>query len=193
MNIHSNARTTPQIRREIQQSAGKMTLNEAARHFNVNRATIHKWRQRDSVEDRSHRPQRLNTALSPLQEEIVVMLRRTLLLSLDDLLVVVRELLKPKLGRSSLLRLLTRHGVNNLQALVVEQSGEQEAPPPKTFKDYEPGYLHMDIKYLPMMPHDPQKRYLLVAIDRATRWVYFEVVNDLHGSHHSQFHRTSES
>ncbi len=28
------------------------------------------------------------------------------------------------------------------------------------------------------MPYDPQKRYLLVAIDRATRWVYLEVVND---------------
>ena len=42
----------------------------------------------------------------------------------------------------------------------------------------QPGYLHVDVKYLSMMPHDPHKRYLLVAIDRATRWVYFEVVND---------------
>lgn len=29
-----------------------------------------------------------------------------------------------------------------------------------------------------MMPDDKQKRYLLVAIDRATRWVYFEIIND---------------
>ena len=46
MNIHSNARTTPQIRREIQQSAGKMTLNEAACHTLTSiRSTIHKWRK----------------------------------------------------------------------------------------------------------------------------------------------------
>ncbi len=36
----------------------------------------------------------------------------------------------------------------------------------------------VDIKYLPRMPDDPQKRYWLVAIDRATRWVYLEVIDD---------------
>ncbi|PID49901.1 MAG: hypothetical protein CR991_04250 [Proteobacteria bacterium] len=46
----------------------------------------------------------------------------------------------------------------------------------KTFKDYEPGYVHVDIKYLPNRPDDAQKHYLLVAIDRAARWVYLEVV-----------------
>ena len=33
----------------------------------------------------------------------------------------------------------------------------------------------MDIKHLPQMPDEEQKRYLYVAIDRATRWVYLEV------------------
>ena len=31
----------------------------------------------------------------------------------------------------------------------------------------------MDIKYLPQMADETHRRYLLVAIDRATRWVYF--------------------
>ena len=66
MNSHSNARTTPQIRREIQMSASKMTLDEAARHFNVSRSTIQKWRKRDAIEDRSHRPHRPKTALSSI-------------------------------------------------------------------------------------------------------------------------------
>ena len=56
-----------------------------------------------------------------------------------------------------------------------EKNGTQ--PPKKTFKDYEPGYIHIDIKYLPQMADDSSRRYLLVAIDRATRWVYLEVVN----------------
>ncbi|PID49897.1 MAG: hypothetical protein CR991_04230 [Proteobacteria bacterium] len=38
--------------------------------------------------------------------------------------------------------------------------------------------MHVDIKYLPNRPDDAQKRYLLVVIDRATRWVYLEVVTD---------------
>ena len=178
MNIHSQARTTPKIREEIRASKGRMTLDEAAEHFNVSRSTILKWRNRESVEDRSHRPKQIHTALTPIQEDIVVLLRRSLLLTVDDLLVVIREFIKADMVRSSLIRLLKRHGVNRLQDLYAEQSGESEADKPKSFKDYEPGYIHVDIKYLPNMPNDPQKRYLLVAIDRATRWVYLEVIDD---------------
>ena len=34
MNIHSQARTTPKIREEIRASQGRLTLEEAAKHFN---------------------------------------------------------------------------------------------------------------------------------------------------------------
>lgn len=105
-------------------------------------------------------------------------MRRFALLTWDDLLiVVVREFIKQDMVRSSLIRLLARHQVNRLEDLYVAQSGET-GQKPKTFKDYEPGYIHIDIKYLPNMPNDKQKRYLLVAIDRATRWVHMEVIND---------------
>lgn len=178
MNIHSQARTTLKIREEIHASKGHMTINDAAAHFNVSRSTIIKWRNRETFEDRSHRPQTLHTALTAAQEAIVVEIRRSLLLTVDDLLVIVREFIKSDMGRSSLIRLLKRHGVNRLKDLYIEQYGEEEVKKPKTFKDYEPGYLHVDIKYLPNMPGDPQKRYLLVAIDRATRWVHLKVVTD---------------
>jgi transposase InsO family protein len=36
----------------------------------------------------------------------------------------------------------------------------------------------MDIKYLPQMPDESRKRYLFVAIDRATRWVFMRVYGD---------------
>ena len=51
MNIHSEARTTPKIREEIKASKGKMSLEEAANHFNVSRPTIIKWQSRDSTAD----------------------------------------------------------------------------------------------------------------------------------------------
>lgn len=47
-----------------------------------------------------------------------------------------------------------------------------EAPVVKIFGSYEPGFVRMDIKYLPQMPHETARRYLFVAIDRATRRVH---------------------
>jgi len=55
---------------------------------------------------------------------------------------------------------------------------EPTAAKKKTFKDYEPGFIHVDVKYLPQMPDEPHRRYLFVAIDRATRWVYLELHKD---------------
>ncbi|PID49900.1 MAG: hypothetical protein CR991_04245 [Proteobacteria bacterium] len=64
----------------------------------------------------------MKTSLNHIQEAIVVMLRlrRSLLLTLDDLLVISREFICPTLTRSSLTRLLKRHGVNSLKALSAE-------------------------------------------------------------------------
>ncbi len=44
----------------------------------------------------------------------------------------------------------------------------------KAFKSYEPGYVHVDVKYLPQMQDESSRRYLFVAIDRATRWVFVQ-------------------
>jgi len=70
--------------------------------------------------------------------------------------------------------------VANLRALQAQarvDAGEGQVPA-KTFKDYEPGFLHMDIKYLPQMPDEAARRYLFVAIDRATRWVFMHIYAD---------------
>jgi hypothetical protein len=42
-------------------------------------------------------------------------------------------------------------------------------------KAYEPGYVHIDVKYLPQMADEPSRGYVFVAIDRATRWVYIGI------------------
>ena len=56
---------------------------------------------------------RLQTTLTPTQEAVTVALRRTLLVSLDHLLAVVREFLHPDVSRSGLDLCLRRHGVGN--------------------------------------------------------------------------------
>ena len=132
---------------------------------------VWKWCKRDSVEDRSHTPHRLQTTLTPAQEAVAVALRKALLISLDDLLAVIREFLNPNVSRSGLDRCLRRHGVGNLRDLKVKTS----RPKHSAFKAYEPGYLHIDVKYLPRMADETRRRYLFVAIDRATRWVFIRV------------------
>jgi signal transduction histidine kinase len=66
--------------------------------------------------------------------------------------------------------------VSNLRALQPEVDGEKE--PKKTYKDYAPGFVHIDIKYLPKMQDETQRRYLFVAIDRATRLRIIEKQHD---------------
>jgi len=174
LNLHANATTTPKTRAYIQQSSA--SERSLARELGVTVDTIRRWRKRTEVQDASHTPHRLQTTLTPVQEAVVVEIRRTLLLPLDDLLVVVREFLNPSVSRSGLDRCLRRHGVANLRELIPEAEGERAAK--KTFKDYVPGFLHIDIKYLPQMRDEKARRYLFVAIDRATRWVYLRIYAD---------------
>ena len=169
--VHPCARTTPRTRAEINASSAGITA--LADLYNITVATARKWKGRDDSEDRSHRPHNLKTTLTPAQELLVVELRRMVLLPLDDLLAITREFINAAVSRSGLDRCLRRHGVSDLKSLVPQVEGE--TPPLKTFKDYAPGFVHIDIKYLPQMPDETQRRYLFVAIDRATRWVYFRI------------------
>lgn len=166
VSLHKNARTTPLIRAEIATSTD--SAHVLAQRYGISEGSVYKWKHRTTTTDRSHTAHRLQTHLTPAQEAIVVYLRRALLLPLDDLLAVIREFLCPDVSRSGLDRCLRRHGVGNLNEL--KPKTPQEAP--KSFKAYEPGYLHIDIKYLPQMADETRRRYLFVAIDRATRWIY---------------------
>ena len=115
IHLHKQATTTPKVRAAIQASAEPAST--LAERFGTTEQTVYKWKHRDSVHDRSHTPHRLQTTLTPAQEAVAVALRKTLLVSLDDLLAVVREFLNPEVSRSGLDRCLRRHGVGNLRDL----------------------------------------------------------------------------
>lgn len=167
ISLHKNATTTPATRLAIQQATGSDYA--LAEQFNVGRDTIRKWRKRDGVHDASHTPHRLQTTLNQGQEELVVYLRSQLRLALDDLLAVIHEFIEPSMSRSALARLLRRRGVSSLPEPLVPT---RESQP---FKAYEPGYVHIDVKYLPQMQDERERRYVFVAIDRATRWVFIAI------------------
>ena len=146
----------------------------AERHGTTEQTTVWKWRKRDGVKDHSHRPHRLQTTLIPAQEAVAVALRRMLLISLDDLVAVVQGFLNPNVSRSGPGPVPANgFGVGNLREL------KANSPKPRHsgFKVYQPGYLHMDVKYLPQMVDQDRRRHLFVAIDRATRRVFIRVFN----------------
>jgi len=149
--VHPLARTTPRTRTEIKASSAPLTV--LAERYNITEATARKWKHREDPQDRSHRPHKLSTTLHPAQELLAVELRRTLLLPLDDLLVVIREFINPDVSRSGLDRCLRRQGVSDLKSL--QPLLEGTAKPVKTFKDYEPGFLHIDINTCHRCPMRP--------------------------------------
>jgi hypothetical protein len=82
--------------------------------LSVTADTLRRWKGRDRVEDRSHTAHRLQTTLTPAQEAVVVALRQTLWLPLDDLLVITREFINAAASRSGVSRLLNRQGISRL-------------------------------------------------------------------------------
>ena len=84
--VHPRARTTPRTRAEIK--ASPATVTALAERYNMTVSAARKWKLREDPQDRSHRPHKPATTLTPAQEVLAVELRRTLLLPLDDLLVV---------------------------------------------------------------------------------------------------------
>jgi len=64
--------------------------------------------------------------------------------------------------RSAVYRVFVKAGINKMP--------EEQKEKAKKFKEYEPGYLHIDVTYLPKL--NGVKHYLFVATDRATRTLY---------------------
>jgi len=87
--LHKKARTIPAGRQEM----GELRLGNRAlaKKHGVGRATARKRKNRYNAADASHRSHILHTTRTHAQEQAVVYLRQSLLLSLDDLLAVVNR------------------------------------------------------------------------------------------------------
>lgn len=167
LKLHANATTTPRMRAYIQQS--RASCADLAETLGVSEMTVRRWKARDTVEDRSSRPHRIDTSLSPMEEQLCVELRTRLGLSLDDIVEVIGRCLNPQLSRSAIHRCLQRHGVS--------ARPKAEAAPKLAFEVETPaGFVHIDIKHLPRLAKT--RAYAYVAIDRATRFVYLEILPD---------------
>ncbi len=159
---HSNAVTNVHIRTEIKKSKSKNC--EIAKKFNISTVTVNKWKNRQKQEDKSSKPNKIHYSLTGLQQSILVHIRTLTWWALDEIVEAVFPE-NPTAKRSAVYRTFVRYGVN--------KKTEEEKEKAKKFKEYEPGYLHIDVTYLPKI--DGIKYYLFVAIDRATRTLFYKI------------------
>ena len=198
---HANATTTPEMRAFIRES--DLPTAVLARLLKISEATVRKWRERENIDDASHKPKKLNTTLSPAQEYVVVELRKRFLFSIDELLAICQSFINADVTRSGLQRCLKRHGVSKLSDLKhgVEQDAD-ELPPmqpvtvpiedkeaqaalhaevnPEIMKAVlgDDEVVNVEVHKLPHFDGDDENkkhRRLLVANDPDSKWVYVDI------------------
>jgi transposase InsO family protein len=155
--LYGSATTTEAVRRAIQHS--QESLRALAKRYGINQKTVAKWKRRTSVADIPTGPKDAkSTVLSIEEEAVVVAFRRHTLLPLDDCLYALQATI-PHLTRSSLHR-----------SQLPQVAGEASAR--RKFKVYPIGYFHIDIAKVRTAQG---KLYLLVAIDRTSKFAFVEV------------------
>src|SRR5918997_79956 len=181
LQIHPNARTTPAVRAEIARS-GEAT-GVLARRFGISTETVRKWRKRGPKDclDHSARPHTLPWKATEEERAIVCEVRRATRFALDDLTFALRHFL-PHLNRHSVWRILRAEGLHRLSDLPPLYPDERPKKGRGRFRDYDLGFVHVDIKQLPKLHvggREFRKRYLYVAIDRCSRSVHLSVKEDM--------------
>ena len=176
LQIHPNARTTPAVRAEIARS--KESTGVLAQRFGVSTETIRKWRKRGPEDclDHSARPHTLPWKATDEERAVVCALRQSTNFALDDLTFVVSHFL-PHLNRDSVWRILRAEGLSRRPPPASDRPKRGQGE----FKDYDLGFIHIDIKHLPKLQTangERRKRYLYVAIDRCSRSVHLAVKDD---------------
>lgn len=161
---HSNATTNVAIRKLIKRSSS--SNEESMLRFNISEPTVIKWKNRAEITDRSSRPHTIYYALDELHRQIIISVRRATWMPLDEVWEVAEQL-NPRATRIATYRTLRSEGISKVPLKEREKA--------KKFKQYEPGYLHIDVTYLPKI--NGIKYYLFVAIDRATRTLLYQLYN----------------
>jgi transposase InsO family protein len=162
---HSNAKTNVHFRSLIHNSDLKSVA--LSKKYSVSKNTICKWKDRANFEDKSSRPHTINYSLSYEEKLILIHLRSATWWALDE----INELVfgdQANSKRSAVYRLFKSNDINT-----VPHEKKEEA---KKFKEYSPGFIHLDVTYLPKI--DTKKRYLYVVIDRATRLMYYKIYDN---------------
>lgn len=171
---HANATTNVRLRTEINNSI--LTNCKLAEKHGVSLKTIIKWQNRTDFNDRSSRPKNIKYSLTELEMLIAIELRCLTWWSLDEITEIVNPV-EPTKIRSAIYRTFVREHINTIP--------QKEKAKAKKFKEYDPGFIHIDVTYLPKI--NGIKYYLFVAIDRATRTLFYKIYDSKTSSNAENF------
>jgi len=190
MNLHSGARSCPASRALlIERIQRGVAVTAAAAAAGISRRSAYKWiarhidEGRAGLEDRSSRPRRSPSAL-PLESIGCILLLRHSRLTMAQIAACLA------VPRSTVARVLQRHGLNRLRAPDADQ-------PVRRYTRRHPGELvHLDVKKLGRISgfyghritgnRSRRRRgagwdFVHIAIDDASRLAYAEVLPNEHG------------
>lgn len=163
--LHKNARTNYAIRQAIK--ASRESVSALAAKYHLSWATVKKWKQRESVEDYSSRPERLRTDLTREQIDRILFERKQFKKTIEDIFFTLEGDIS-NLYPMKIYRVLARYGLSRLPDELV--NSERKI---RKFRKYGIGYLHLDLLYAPKI--NGERRYIYTAIDRVAKLAFIMV------------------
>ena len=166
--LHKNATTTLSIREAIKKSS--LSINAIAKKYNLSWNTVKKWKERDDIQDKSSKPDKLNITLTKQEEDLILFLRKHKKLSPDEIYCALQDKIS-NLYPMKVYRWLRRHNLNKLPDEFIKEERRI-----KKFKKYTIGYLHIDTLYTPKI--NKTRHYIFTCIDRVSKLAYVMVVKN---------------
>jgi Integrase core domain. len=165
--LHKNARTNYAIRLAIKQSSE--SISHLASKYNLSWITVKKWKERESIEDKSSRPHRLRISLSKEEEDLILFERKKFKKTVEEIYFSLNDKV-PNLYPLKIYRCLVRYGLNVLPCELIK--AERKI---KKFRKYTIGYLHIDTLYTPKINH--KRWYVFTCIDRVSKLAFVLITN----------------
>jgi transposase InsO family protein len=153
--------------------AESRSVSKACRHFGVSRKTFYKWKARyeahgaAGLNDRPRAPLRSPRATSADVVRKILYLRQQYHFGPGKIADYLKRFHQLAVARSSVHRILGKHGLNRLPA------NQKHRPHKQRWQRYEkpqPGHrLQVDVKFLERLPGSRKRLYQFTAIDDCTR------------------------
>jgi transposase InsO family protein len=154
-------------------AAESRTVAQTCRYFGISRKTYYKWKQRfradgeAGLSDRPRTPQRSPRVTPPEVVSKILYLRQHYHFGAGRIAAYLQRFHQVRVARSTVHRLLGRHGLGRLPANPTHRRG------PRRWQRYEkpqPGHrLQVDVKFLERIPGSQKRLYQFTAIDDCTR------------------------
>ena len=165
--LHKNAKTNYLIRKKIKESSEPITV--LSQRYHLSWLTVKKWKGRESLEDKSSRPDKLRTVLTIEQEDLILFERKQFKKSIEEIYLTLEEQI-PNLYPMKIYRCVARYGLSVLPQELLH--AERQI---KRFRHYARGFLHIDTIIAPKI--NGKRYYIFTCIDRVNKIAFIWVTD----------------